>query len=369
MTDFWNEMLEDSEHVSNVRIVCVDGVIISHKIIVASVSNFIKDIITDIPTNDEVTIFLPDFHKDEVEKYLSVLKSAKREEDIFADQIKCLKFKTVSDNNLKEEENLNIQLDFLKEEDEFNTNEYFKPESLDTEDAEEEGTSDIEDESPKKKTKGDLRNFCLNVAAVTGQNDYLSGDCGQVVRDIKENLVKNPKSLKDKAKNKKLLKKIAYEKAKSYYLSGQCDSVRKAAKLFNVDHTSLGKFLRTGELYEGRGNKGKYFSGEDEKNIVNRALQIVKSGQNFDSTVLKNLIEEEFEVVKVNLPERSSKVDDLIKNPSRFQQFCTYFTKKYDLNRHFPERIGNYECEVCYKRFTFKNSMVSHRKTVHSFLF
>ena len=82
MTDFWNEMLEDSEHVSNVRIVCVDGVIISHKIIVASVSNFIKDIITDIPTNDEVTIFLPDFHKDEVEKYLSVLKSARREEDI-----------------------------------------------------------------------------------------------------------------------------------------------------------------------------------------------------------------------------------------------------------------------------------------------
>merc|ERR1719282_225993 len=198
-------------------------------------------------------------------------------------------------------------------------------------------------------------NFCLNVAALTGQNEYLSGDCDQVVKDIEEDLVKNPKSLKDKAKNKKLLKKIAYEKAKSYYLSGQCDSIRKAAKIFNVGNVNLGRLLKTDQIYVGRGNKGIYLSGEDAKNIVSRALQIVKSGQNFDSTVLKNLIEEEFEVVKVNLPERSSKVDDLIKNPSRFQQFCTYFTKKYDLNKHFPEKQRNYECDVCYKRFTFKN--------------
>ena len=189
-----------------------------------------------------------------------------------------------------------------------------------------------------------------------------------MVKDLEKDLVKNPKSLKDKAKNKKLLKKIAYEKAKSYYLSGQCDSIRKAAKLFDVGNVNLGKLLKTDEIYVGRGNKGIYLSGEDAKNIVNRALQIVKSGQNFDSTVLKQLIEEEFTVIKVNFPDRSSKLDDLCKNPLRFQQFCKYFTKKYDLDKHFPERMATYECDICYKRFKLKDSMVSHRKKLHSFL-
>ena len=65
------------------RIVCRDGVIISHKIIVASVSDFIKDIMRDIPSNDEVTIFLPDYYMAEVEICLNLCESSKRFEDIF----------------------------------------------------------------------------------------------------------------------------------------------------------------------------------------------------------------------------------------------------------------------------------------------
>ena len=82
MTEFWSQMLSDSEHVSNMKIICLDGVIISHKIVVASVSNFIKHLIITIPVNDNVTIFMPDFNKEEIENFLVLPKSS--EKDIFS---------------------------------------------------------------------------------------------------------------------------------------------------------------------------------------------------------------------------------------------------------------------------------------------
>ena len=168
------------------------------------------------------------------------------------------------------------------------------------------------------------------------------------------------------------MRKIAFEKAKSYYLSGKSDSVRKTAKKFNVDHTTLGRLLKTGELFVGPGNhKGKYFTREEENNVLSRAFQIASSGQNLDTKIMKNLIEEEFEVIKVNFPERSEQIDYMLKNHDRFQSFREYFMKKHGVKKYFSgdDKERNFECDICFKRFRFKNSMEFHRKTVHSFLF
>ena len=54
------EILEGYETVANCTLVCQDGIILSHKIVIASVSNILKSIISEIPVGDEVSIYFPD---------------------------------------------------------------------------------------------------------------------------------------------------------------------------------------------------------------------------------------------------------------------------------------------------------------------
>ena len=51
---------------TNVTIVCSDGIIQTHKIVVASASDFIKQLISDVPVGDEITLYLPDHNKTSV---------------------------------------------------------------------------------------------------------------------------------------------------------------------------------------------------------------------------------------------------------------------------------------------------------------
>ena len=55
---------------SNVNLVCRDGVVYSHKIVLASVSGFVETLLRDIPVGDDVGVFLSDFSKKEVNKLL-----------------------------------------------------------------------------------------------------------------------------------------------------------------------------------------------------------------------------------------------------------------------------------------------------------
>ena len=67
----WKQLIGDCRKLSNVKIVCRDGATVeTHKIVLGSVSLFLKKFITDIPTGDDVTFFLPDFHYESVEEFL-----------------------------------------------------------------------------------------------------------------------------------------------------------------------------------------------------------------------------------------------------------------------------------------------------------
>jgi len=321
---------------------CRDGVIISHKIIVASVSDFIKDIMRDIPSNDEVTIFLPDYHMDEVEIFLHLSESSKRFEDIFGGQRDNLIIRNDAYDKVKEEEYFESMkeeedtdrylkteiLDPYEEEtsnkdpedaendkvkegeyfesmkEEEDTDNYLKTEILDPdeeetsnkdpEDADKEGEMSSKEEvgSGKKTSKISTRNFCTKVVKATGQDNhlnhhnllmkialekaksyYLSGQSDSVRKAAK----------KFNVSHLTLNRKIALEKAKSYYSSGQSDSVKKAAKKFNVNYSSLYKLLKTGGMYEGKGTENsKYLTHDEEKNIVDRVRNL---GENLDVKV------------------------------------------------------------------------------------
>ena len=66
----WAELVRHCKPVSNVNLVCRDGVVYSHKIVLASVSDFVKTLLSDIPVGDDISVFLPDFSKKEVNKFL-----------------------------------------------------------------------------------------------------------------------------------------------------------------------------------------------------------------------------------------------------------------------------------------------------------
>ena len=66
---------QETGHVSNLSVVCGDGVLASHKIVLAGVSTFIKSIIAAIPVGDHITVIMPDFCVDEMEEFLQMIIS------------------------------------------------------------------------------------------------------------------------------------------------------------------------------------------------------------------------------------------------------------------------------------------------------
>ena len=62
--------MEACEGLSNVTIVCSDGIVPSHKIIIAMVSDFIKEMLIPIAAAEDVSIFLPDFQTSQVQSVI-----------------------------------------------------------------------------------------------------------------------------------------------------------------------------------------------------------------------------------------------------------------------------------------------------------
>ena len=66
----WSQLVQHCQPVSNVSLVCRDGVVYTHKIVLASVSGFVKTLLSDIPVGDHVSVFMPDFFRKDVKEFL-----------------------------------------------------------------------------------------------------------------------------------------------------------------------------------------------------------------------------------------------------------------------------------------------------------
>ena len=66
---------QETGEVSSLSLVCGDGVLASHKLVLATVSPFISSVLATIPTGDHVTLVMPDFCVDEVELVLQTIIS------------------------------------------------------------------------------------------------------------------------------------------------------------------------------------------------------------------------------------------------------------------------------------------------------
>ena len=70
----WKQLIGDCSKLSNCKIVCEGRRIIeSHKVVLGSISPFLRSIISDIPTGDEITFFMPDFDHESVDEFLGAI--------------------------------------------------------------------------------------------------------------------------------------------------------------------------------------------------------------------------------------------------------------------------------------------------------
>lgn len=280
MTSALDLLHEECIKVSNAIVVCEDGEIFTHKLVLASLSLILKDLISDIPFGDEVTIFLKDFSKYSVNKLLT---------------------KSLREIKTKEEEALcNILLIPMKMKNEKTTLEQkekvIKMQPLEHCEVKEETYMDDEYENIELDKVDD--------------EDNIDKETEYKIREFKNEMIENPVTLKHKNINKRIEKKIRFEKAISAVKSGRLANAWASAKVYGVCYPTLLDFLKEGRGFQGSGKSLQRFTQEEEKFIVDRVERLVESGSKLTSNLLQRVIKEEAETVMTNQPDRA---EDLAK--------------------------------------------------------
>ena len=282
MTSALDLLHEDCIKVSNATVVCEDGVILTHKLILASFSTVLKNLISEIPFGDEVTVFLKDFTRYSVNKLLtkSLCEKESKEEEAIC-QI------------LGSEFGYHTQLIPIKKK-----NEKTKL-ALKKETTNKELLNHIE---VKKETFLDGEHERI----LHDDDDDFDNETLEKIREYKREMIENPMTPKHIKINKRIEKKITFEKAIYAYKSGRETSVMAAAKVYGVCDTTLSKFIREGRGFQGQGLKLKIFTLEEEKNIVDKVKGLAaESGSKLTSKLLQRVIQDEAAIIMTNQPERS----------------------------------------------------------------
>ena len=118
-----SDFLHEFDSFSNLTIICSNGLLFSHKVVLASISSYVKQLLSQFPLGDEVTIYLPDYTRARVESFVTskVFDDTQYEEDLARHfkAVKPLNGFRQCDKEAKTEverdfEDLKIKLDFNK---------------------------------------------------------------------------------------------------------------------------------------------------------------------------------------------------------------------------------------------------------------
>ena len=359
MSFSWERFHNDCRHVSDASIICEDGVIFTHKLVLAAVSEFLKQILSDIPAADEVTLYLKTFEKSKVEEFFKDLLHKKD----FSNTELCAIFGV----NTPPEQPLDPlweQSDTSKLRTEEPQSSFMMKESVDQ----------ITKVEVKEERIGDLDTLAFQSNGLKKNiHEDLDKLTEEKVKEFEKELIQNPKTKKDFILNKKVNMRIKYEKALAFFKSGQAYSIYQAAVKFGVDFKTMKKLVLNGGSYRGTGDVLKRFSKEEEKVIAQRALKLSSSVEKgLTYKLIEKVILEEADVIKINQPERA---DQMIFSTTSIKSFSQALAERNGIKdrvNSIRRNLDNrriYECEICHSSFTFQNSLVKHQKTVHSFLY
>ena len=194
----------------------------------------------------------------------------------------------------------------------------------------------------------------------------------ETLRELEEEIIIEPLTEKQRKSNAKLEKKIQMQRALADLKTGRVKSVAAAARMYGVASRTLLDCKHKNKSFEGPGQKTKYLTEDEEKHIKTRLLDLSNNGKDLTMDLVKRIVTEEYEILKVNFPERKP-LEEL---QPKLKHFIYNFAKRHNLNelcdlqlKEERDARRNFECEICQSSFTFKNSLVSHQQKKHSFLY
>ena len=386
----FGDLLEESSNVSNVTLACGDGHLASHKIVVAGVSSFIKNILADIPVGDDVTIILPDFTTTQVEllfKYSIERKThLKLRANLRADLLDAFGVTGVpphtekfnNRDELHENVELRKELPSVDDEDEidftkFMDNEAFSSDAikenekkhkektdedpgeyLNREEEEDDDFPEVSDFSPVKAKRKKPKVYVKDYATLAADCDVLEN-----IKVLERDLITNPTNKEEERMNELTRLKIKLQTAMEAVFSGK--TVSQAAREYGVSDSTLGRMCRTGGKYQfkGRGRRSQVFTREEEKYITKRVLELTDGGENLTPMKLKQIVDNEVSLMRVNFP-------DLV-TPTR--KMLDAFSRRNGLDRFIKathmSKMRNNDCDLCGNSYTSSYHLASHRKTIH----
>ena len=334
-------LIQDCQLVSNVSVLCQDGLVNTHKIVLAGISDFIKNILAEIPVGDQATIFMPNFRAEDLEKFI-LLSMNNSNTDQNVDISRAFGI-----HGPKQESNVKVEIEDTNDMETHNFE--VEEDNIINEDVivnDEEGNSggtEVSENIVKLKIKKKKSSYGVELERCTNSARMLMSieDFQEKIRLMEEKIMSSPKTEKARLKNKKIRTNIQFQKALSDIVhKGLC--VKEASEKYNVPRTTLGSLLRSGNFnWKGRGSKSKTFTSEEEERICKIALERSDGGNNLDVKLLKEVITEEIATILFLEPDREFKelTDNFVWSMGDRHDL---FKRKKVIVKHGQKSPGNY---------------------------
>ena len=312
--------LSSCQSASNLSLVCRDGVIPGHKLMVASVSGWVKSLLSEAPSGDEVTLYLPDYHRGHVETFLS---SVLFDDEAPLDIDLCKVLKVDKENII---ENIEDIVESLKDSD-----------PLD----------DQQTDDDKKDNKIEVF-------------DDLNIEKSRIYKGL----------TKDKHKKEAIeVTAMRLTRAVSAFQAGHFHSQSECALVFRVARSSLQRALGDPDYkFKGKGFVSKVLSKLEEEKVRDIILERTNEVSSLNIRQVQDLIHEFLLEAVRDDPSRHTPWAH--KDPPHYpnRDFVERFLsrqKLMDTVIKYGPKTPNSSCNICRQSFPLRQSLIEHKRNVH----
>ena len=338
LRDFFRE----SDRITNVKIICKDGLVFTHKIIVASVNNFFKDIIGVVPNGDDVLLVMPDHEKRKVEVMLKFDWLREVDNTKSFNEIGEVKKENNAEPHLeRKEDTVKEEMNRLKIE------------------------RNVQDESvlygPDKEvfTGVDYENYFGDI-----EKEEYKQSIMKLLEELESKTVTRPSNPEEEKMFKLLQKQIRFERAKLDLLTGKFKTISGARRAHGgLNYPTLKRLFQEKRSYVGHNKKAQnVFTTLEEQTIIDEFVQKNNGVKEYKLKLLHSVIVEKIKELQNLNPEKD--FSKYLSKDSVFpKQLAWKIAKKFGLTIPRPE--AKFECEICGLSYSMKNTLNRHLKDVH----
>ena len=343
LKDFFRE----SDRITNVKIVCRDGLVFTHKIIVASVNNFFKDIISINPDGDEVVLIMPAHEKKKIDKMIKLDWFKGMDGNESFGEISQVKLENdLAESYVPDTQEVNNLHESLG-----GTNVAHKEEFKMTKNVEHDDKNVI-----KRVQKEGFNAFDYENYFDKEEKEEYKESIMKLLEELEKKTVSAPCNPEEEKMFNLLQRQISHERAKLDLLTGNIKTVAEACRVHGViSQRTLKRLFMEKKRYDGHSASAQnVFTTLEEQTIIDEYVQRNNGMKVYKLELLNNVILDKMKEIHLTHPERDF---------SKAKQLAWKIAKRFGLTIQRPE--AKFECEICSKPYSMKNTLNKHLKDVH----